>query len=172
MQQGSVSQREKATRRPATNQAVARKITTVKLAKTLKIPGFSKADFSPIDANYQNYQVKEGDDSSMGTRGFLTMSHSKRELFSPSHDEYSIAPHHFDKFSHYFKSLNQLEARKSPLARDLFYYPDQIDLNKKFEDDMKKMRHVEDSNTFQLKSKHFFYMKHLTKTLYSDKRRT
>ena len=98
-----------------------------------------------------------GDDSSRGTRGFLTTSQTKRELFSPSHDEYSLAPHHFDKFTSYFKSLNHIEARRSPLAKELFYYPDQLDLNKKFEENMKKMRYMEDSNTFQLKSIVFSY---------------
>jgi len=39
---------------------------------------------------------------------------------------------HFAKFSHSSHLLGRIEAKKSSLAKELFYYPEQIEVNKKF----------------------------------------
>ena len=98
--------------------------------------------------------------SSLSPLGFTTQTDtSSTQILTPRRDldysmqEYSITSNpHFSKFNEYFQAINSAEIKKSPLSREIFYYPDQVQTNVQLAERFEEMRKQETFAISQLRS--------------------
>ena len=72
-------------------------------------------------------------------------------------EEYINTSPHFAKFSKQNYLLGQIERSKPALSKELFYYPEQLELNRKLKESALNSIHTEEDIESGIISKHFIY---------------
>ena len=116
----------------------------------LTIKDFGQLSMSPRS----EYDAVQSPLSFQSPRRLLAIT-TQREIESANLDDSKILLTNFSKFNNYLTSLKKSESRKSSLAKETFYYPEQLEMNKRFKRIEREMKSVDEKGLFHFKSKYF-----------------
>jgi hypothetical protein len=148
IQSAHLSPREKSTSKILKTEP-DRSVTLERINKTVNL---TIKDFGQIGLSPRSGQDDPRSPLSLRSPRRLLAITTPREIDSVSLDESKILASNFYKFNNYLASLKKLESRKSPLAKETFYYPEQLEMNKRFKRIEGEMKSVDEKGLFHFRS--------------------
>ncbi len=79
-------------------------------------------------------------------------SSAMRDIEYKKQEGYIKKNPHISKFTNYLEALKMSDSRKSPLSKELFYYPEQVKMNKEIADRIGELKKLEYSQLYHVKS--------------------